>query len=124
MMEDQNFYWDWIKHEDVLFTARMNFFLVGESILFGAALVTNTLPLTILCLVGVIASATWLWINISQSFLTVHRIVTKLEEVEPRWREINVARRPWVYVDLFVGILLPCSFLILWLILILTPVGG
>jgi len=35
-MDDSEYYWDWLKHEDNLFTNRNNLLLVAESMTFAA----------------------------------------------------------------------------------------
>jgi len=36
-MNEQDFYWDWLKHENIIFANRVNYFLVAHSMLLVAA---------------------------------------------------------------------------------------
>jgi len=110
MIDNRNFYWDWIRREDGLFADRTNLFLVGEIILLAATFVAKILLFKFLCVGDIVVSVAWLWVNISHTSSPVRRILTKLESVEARWRGIRIPRGHWGCVDKFVGLILPTSF--------------
>jgi len=124
-MSDDEFYWDWVKHEGHIFTNRGSFFLIGESMLLAAtaALLSGRIDelssyLLIFFLAGLFITGVWLWVNIVHVCITQWSITKKLEDVEPRWKEIARRRLKRVPNHMLMGIILPGGLLIVWIILL------
>jgi hypothetical protein len=116
MLDDKDFYWDWAKHEDALFSNRANFFLVGETLLLASTPALPGVGDLALPLAGVTISAIWLYTDLNQVVMTTRHIASKLASVEPRWKEINDKRGPWGNVHLVLGAVMPGLFLLLWIL--------
>ncbi len=120
--------WEWLLHEDNLFTSRANFFLIAESMLFAAfaVLIVNTLLKPCLMFVlggaGVIFTIVWLYWAIVQIYLTINPIKAKLQKLLPEWSEIASGRRKVFATHLIFGIFLPSILLTVWIILITTQI--
>jgi hypothetical protein len=124
MRDDKDYYWDWLKHEDNLFTSRNNFFLVGEAMLltataaFYSASKTPKLPiLIVLTVAGLFVTLVWLTANMKHVLATEQHIKKKLWRVEPRRSEIDAMRKNWPRNHVLIGILLPGGLVIAWIIL-------
>lgn len=116
--------WEWILHEDHLFTNRANFLLVAEAMLFAgfATLLTdasiNRWLLVVVAAAGIIVTLVWLYIATVQNFLTMNPIKRILEEAAPEYGEIALGRRkPWP-CNVVLGIVLPSFLLVVWLALL------
>lgn len=129
MLEDEkDWYWDWIKHEGNIFTARGNFFLVAESMLLVvvATLASNYVQhITFLiysCSAGLFITFIWLYVNGKHNHLQ-GIIVNKLKDIYPPYKEKKeMSRRcPWCIPNHnMMGIILPVGLLILWVVLLIT----
>ncbi|WP_281558198.1 hypothetical protein [Thalassomonas sp. RHCl1] len=117
-MTDKEFYWDWHKHEDTLFTARGNFFLITESVfLIGmirlvAADISFLSFILFLLLdsVGITISIIWICSSYKQIFITERLIKNKLKLLEPKWSKISALGAKQVKVHNLIGIVLPIVF--------------
>jgi hypothetical protein len=120
-ISDFEFYWDWVKHEDNLFTTRSNFFMVAESILFaGVKLGPNTagaFSVFILYLFGVVVSSIWIWTCYIQGKGTVSNIKKHLRDIEPRYANICNDRQIYAPVHKLMGFVLPLCFMGVWIVL-------
>jgi hypothetical protein len=127
-MEDKDFYWEHLKHEDTLFSNRTSFFLVGESILlagvvsFLAPLQTSMgqgqqpvhVPLGPFCLAGLVVAIVWLFANIKHLVTSNRQIKAKLQDCHPAWAAIASGRHHWPSVNWIVGLVLPALFFFVW----------
>lgn len=112
-------YWDWLLHEDGLFSSRINFFVVAESMLFIAfAINSYDIPkLTIILgLTGILFVLIWLYVSICQIYLLINRIKEKLEE---SWPEYRVRKGVWLLGEpnIWLGIVFPSVLIVVWMFL-------
>lgn len=127
---DAEFYWDWAKHEDTLFTQRSNVFIVAESILFASlrigAAPTSPLSAYVLYLLGTVVSIVWFLTTTSHRKSISMLLKTEIARVEPRWKKIKDERAKdgWRPVHPLIGTLLPLCFLLAWTILSLLALQG
>jgi hypothetical protein len=118
--------WEWVLHEDSLFIARGNFFLVAEAMLFTAfaAVVVDpsVKPLLVFVfgIVGAVCSAVWIYLSWAQVNLTMKPLRTRLKELFPDYTEVISRRRRFPALDWVLGILFPLFLLIVWLVLLLA----
>lgn len=127
-MEDKDFYWEHLKHEDTLFSNRASFYLVGESILlagvvlFLAPLQTSMgqgqqpvrVPLGPFCLAGSVIAIVWLFANLKHLLTNNRHVKAKLQDCHPAWAAIASGRRHWPSVNWVVGLVLPALFFFVW----------
>ena len=114
-------YWDWLLHEDGLFSSRINFFVVAESMLFIAfAINSYDIPkLTIIIgLTGILFVLIWLYVSICQTYFLINRIKTKLEDM---WPEYRIRKGIWLLGEpnIWLGIIFPTVLIIVWIFLII-----
>lgn len=128
-MENREFNWDWVKHEDGIFTNRSNFFFVAEAMFFsGVAFImaaggvssdvsSSMLPrfLSLTCWAGVIITFFWLLVNMVYTFTTQRTIKNRLKELEPRWRESG---KKCFSNHICIGIVLPALYAVFWILLL------
>jgi len=122
MLDDKDFYWDWLKHEDNLFTNRNNFFLVAESMFFVAvaALLSSETEVAIasarfLCWAGVGFSVFWFLASLKHVIPTDPRLKEKLWEVEKRRKDFDDLRKKWWSNHWLIGVYLPVFLVSIWL---------
>lgn len=127
-MEDRDFYWEHLKHEDTLFSNRTSFYLVGESILlagvvaFLAPLQTSMdqgqqpvrAPLGPFCWAGLVIAIIWLFANLKHLLTDNRHIKAKLQDCHPAWAAIASGRRHWPSVNWVLGLVLPALFFFVW----------
>lgn len=121
--EDRDFYFEWLKHEDNLFSNRSNFFILSESMLFAAvgfffsenlSSIGLLIPFT-----GIFISSVWIFISCKHLFTTERYVKEKLKEKEHRWKEISDRiKDKYPAVHELIGIYLPIGFIIVWVIFI------
>lgn len=127
---DDEFYWDWYKHEESLSTNRGSFFLLGQSMLFagyGALRVSNsrqsTTAISIFCGLGIFAACIWLLLSALHFRFTQTPLIQKLNMYERRRAEISgVASSGWHSAFRsynLMGIYLPIGILVSWVLLLL-----
>ena len=114
-------YWDWLLHEDDLFSTRINFFVVAESMLFIAfAINSYDIPMLtiILGLTGILFVLIWLYVSICQVYFLINRIKAKLEET---WPEYRVRKGVWLLGEpnIWLGIIFPSVLIIVWIFLMI-----
>ena len=114
-------YWDWLLHEDDLFSSRINFFVVAESMLFIAfAINSYDIPkLTIILgLTGILFVLIWLYVSICQVYFLINRIKAKLEET---WPEYRVRKGIWLLGEpnIWLGIVFPSILIVVWILLMI-----
>lgn len=124
--DDRRFYWDWVKHEDILFVYRGTVFVVGESMLFTGAATLLAARLrfayAVFCGLGLISTAIWLWVNYLQQFRTHRPIKSLLAVTEHHWLQVAAARQhQLIGPHTLMGLVLPVVIIIAWLVLL---VGG
>jgi hypothetical protein len=119
-MDEKEFLWDWLKHENNILANRGSFFLIAESVLFAIiagrfSSTTSPLPWT-LYVSGITITLVWLFVNLKHIYGTHQLIEDKLKTFKDHpWTKIqeNRAKWPWSNHKLF-GIFLPSLFLVLW----------
>lgn len=112
-------YWDWLLHEDELFSARINFFVVAQSMLFIAFTINSyEIPkLTIILgLTGILFVLIWLYVSTCQIYFLINPIKAKLEEM---WPEYRVRKGVWLLGEpnIWLGIVFPSVLIVVWIIL-------
>jgi len=122
---DAQFYWDWIIHEDNLFTNRANFFFVAEAMLLTgiAALISGDVSecvINVYLFAGIFTTFLWLYISVVHFLGTINPIKEKLRKCLPQYAQITEHRRKWGSIHLLIGITLPIVILAVWLILLLV----
>ena len=123
---EQDWYWDWIKHEGNIFTARGNFFLVAES-MFLVVVATlasiyekHVTLLVYTCSGGIFITLIWLYVNGKHSHLQ-GIIVNKLKEIYNPYKDVKKLSKhcPWCIANhTMMGIFLPIGLLVLWVALL------
>ena len=127
-MDEKDFYWEHLKHEDTLFSNRTSFFLVGESVLLAgavsflaplqASMIQGQPPVRVhlgpFCIAGVFIVMFWLYANIKHLLTSNRHIKAKLRTCHPAWAEIANGRRHWPSVNWVVGLGLPALFFFVW----------
>lgn len=114
-------YWDWLLHEDGLFSSRINFFVVAESMLFiPFAINSYEIPMLtyILGLTGIIFLLVWLYVSIRQIYFVINPIKVKLKEELPLYR---VHRGTWLLGEpnLWLGVIFPLALIVVWIFLMI-----
>ncbi len=114
-------YWDWLLHEDNLFSSRINFFVVAETMLFIAfAINSYDIPkLTIILgLTGILFVLIWLYVSVCQIYFLINRIKAKLEET---WPEYRVRKGIWLLGEpnIWLGIVFPSILIVVWIVLMI-----
>ena len=96
MNNDKEYYWDWLKHEDNLFTNRNNFFLIAEGMLIAAVaglldsgLQNSQSSVLLLCLAGLFVSFIWVFANLKHLVATEPKIKEELHATEPRRKKLD-----------------------------------
>ena len=124
-MEDNEFYWDWLKHEDEIISNRNNLFMVAEAMFFTAfaTLATNSAAIVLCSLkiiiwLGIVVTGFWIIANMKHVKATDPLIKEKLHQHEPRRKDIDDLRKRWPSNNLLIGIILPLFILVFWAILL------
>ncbi len=115
------YYWNWLLHEDSLFSSRINFFVVAESMLFIAFAINsyaNPKLTLILGLTAILFLLIWLYVSICQIFYLINRIKDKLEEKIPEYR---LRKGFWLFGEpnIWLGIVFPSALIVVWVFLIM-----
>jgi len=121
MKDDKDYYWDWLKHEDNLFTNRNNFFLIAEAMLIAAvaalsdSVLQNSQPsVLLLCLAGLFVSVIWVFANLKHLVATEPKIKEKLHATELRRKEFDERRSKWWSNHWLIGMVLPLGLVLVW----------
>jgi len=114
-------YWDWLLHEDNLFSSRINFFVVAESMLFIAFAINsyaNPKLTLVLGITAIIFVLIWLYVSICQIFYLINRIKEKLEEKMPEYR---LRKGFWLFGEpnIWLGIVFPAALIVVWVFLLM-----
>ena len=125
-MDDDEFFWDWVKHEDNIFTNRGSFFLLGETMLMAAVAAllaaSKPVPRTWMIVIqgsGIFISTVWLYVSAFHVAVTQKRLKTKLADADSR--SVGLTAHPWrIHSHLLMGIVLPAGVLIVWIVLLVT----
>lgn len=93
---DDEFYWDWYKHEENLATNRGSFFLLGQSMLFAAYAVLRaansprpTIAVSLVGALGIFVVCVWLLVSALHTVGTRIPLIRELEKCEPRRAAIS-----------------------------------
>ncbi len=114
-------YWDWLLHEDDLFSSRISFFVIAETMLFIAfAINAYAKPslTTILGVAGILFASIWLYVSISHIYFLINPIKEKLREGLPEYREVKAV---WLFGDpnIWLGIVFPIILIVIWIFLMI-----
>jgi hypothetical protein len=114
-------YWDWPLHEDDLFSNRLNFFLVAESMLL-IAFAINSYEISnltkVLGAAGILAATLWCYVSAVQIFSLINPIKIQLRRVMPEYKEIkdiSLLADP----NIWLGVLFPLLLMGIWAVLII-----
>jgi len=116
------FYWDWLKHEENIFTNRSNFFLVAEAMFLAAYAALSTtknkaefMVVFSLCMAGFFITLVWLFVNAKHIINTGKQIREKLEDADERVKKIRDVKGIWRLRSLkLIGYIIPSILLVLW----------
>lgn len=113
-------YWQWLLHEDDLFSNRANFFIVAETMIFIAFAINtySNLHLTrVFGAAGILFATIWLYVSFVQIFFLLNPIKKKLRAELIEYREINVT---WYLGDpnIWLGMLFPLVLVGIWTFLL------
>src|SRR5215467_10368317 len=93
---DDEFYWNWYKHEENLSTNRGSFFLVGQSMLFAAYATLRaansprpTTAISLICILGIFVVSIWLLVSIFHLLGTRIELTRELNAKETRRASIS-----------------------------------
>ncbi|MFQ5799109.1 MAG: hypothetical protein ACE5H0_10530 [Bacteroidota bacterium] len=114
-------YWDWLVHEDNLFSSRISFFVIAQSMLFIAFAINsyeNPKLTMVLGLTGILFVLVWLYISICQIYFLINRIKGKLEEKLPEYR---IRKGIWLFGEpnSWLGIVFPSALIVVWVFLMI-----
>ena len=125
-MDEEVFYWDWLKHENNILANRGNFFLIAETALFAIIATKPSTafiaPAWLLYTKGLLITFVWLFVNIKHIYGTHQLIAKKMKSFKDHsWsktQEERIEKWPWSNHKL-IGIFLPSLFLLLWIFLLI-----
>ena len=114
-------YWDWLIHEDNLFSSRVNIFVVAQTMLFIPFAINayeNPALTIILGLTAILFIIIWLYVSICQIFFLINRIKVRLEET---WPDYRVRKGFWLLGEpnIWLGIVFPSTLIVVWVFLII-----
>ena len=119
--EKKNFLWDWLNHENNIFTNRGSVFLLAETLLFviiSTGVNNSIVPQNIMIIAGLVITLIWLLVNLKHIYGT-HRVIVNELNLDPNyvWNEVRKKRKKIFFWSnhFLLGILLPFIFLLLWL---------
>lgn len=114
--------WTQLLHEDTLFTNRVNFFLVAESMLFVSyvtainALQPNKVVIHTIAILGVVYTIIW-WFVCGRQQYNLEKLKEKVEEVDPDYKDTRIGRAPGPATFVLAHIL-PAVTLIAWIVML------
>jgi hypothetical protein len=122
--------WEWSLHEDTLFSNRVNFMLVGESMLFAgfatllSAQSLHKGALLTIGILGVLVSLVWLWVARKQLCLVNKPIQIELKKAWPEYEEMAGKREKWWQrPHNIIGVFLPIILMVAWVFLLCFGLG-
>ncbi len=120
-MDDSTYYWDWLKHEDNLFTNRNSLLLVAESMTFAAVATIQagngeSAYGVLLAAAGLFITLIWVLASLKHLVSTDPPLKRKLREADPRRNDFDLARSRWWSNHWLIGFLLPVGLVIVWVI--------
>ncbi len=114
-------YWDWLLHEDDLFSNRLNFFLIAESMLliaFAINAYANSNLTKVLGAAGLLSVTLWCYVSAVQIFSLINPIKIQLRRVLPEYKEIkdiSLLADP----NIWLGVVFPLLLIGIWVFLII-----
>ena len=113
-------YWDWLLHEDDLFSSRINFFLIAESMLLIAFAINayeNPDLTWVLGAAGILFASIWCYVSIIQIYFCINPIKERLRNKLPEYREM---KQIWLVGEpnIWLGILFPLVVVGIWIFFI------
>jgi hypothetical protein len=124
-MKPFEFWWDRLKHEDMLFTNRGSVFLVGQAMLLAAYAVPQMGgQLPVVCsATGVVVTAIWYWVNNNNLRLQrqIKEQLTQLaKEAMPGLKALEPKKLAGSH--LLMGRFLPGWLLVVWVFLLVSAI--
>lgn len=122
-IHDADWYWDWLKHSDMLVATQGGLFIVAETILVPVALSPSQTAgwrANVPFAVGLAVAIVWAYLSCTYVLLVRAEIVRKLEMCEPRWKEYRAWRKGKGLMpghNKIFGTVLPFIFVAMWLVL-------
>jgi Ca2+/Na+ antiporter len=108
-----------LHQEDNLFTSRINLFLVAESMMLisyitslNLGILNKWISIMLSCL-AILISCVFLLILYNHS-IHIRQLRVSLEDMYPEYKEER-DKKPIVYANVFLGIILPLIFCIVWI---------
>lgn len=114
-------YWEWLLHEDDLFSNRLNFFLIAESMLLIAFAINsyaNSNLTKVLGAAGILTATLWCYVSAVQIFSLINPIKIRLRRVLPEYKEIKDISLP-ADPNIWLGVLFPLLLIGIWVFLII-----
>ncbi len=113
-------YWEWLLHEDDLFSSRISFFLIAETMILIAFAINayeNPDLTKILGIAGILFVVIWLYVSAVQLMSITRPIKDRLREQMPEYREVKDV---WLLGDpnVWLGIVFPIVIIGMWIALI------
>lgn len=110
---------DWLKHEDTLLAARLNLFLVSESLMTAAyaTLPSASQAQAIVGLSGLIVTCTWWYVSFVQLRLTMRPLFELCQACFPEYELVATRRvvKGFPGPDKVLGLYSPVAFLAMWI---------
>ncbi len=114
-------YWEWLLHEDDLFSNRLNFFPIAESMLLIAFAINsyaNSNLTKVLGAAGILTATRWCYVSAVQIFSLINPIKIQLRRVLPEYREIKDISLP-ADPNIWLGMFFPLLLIGIWIFLII-----
>ena len=113
-------HWQWLLHEDDLFSNRANFFIVAETMIFIAFAIngySNDHLTRVFGATGILFASIWLYVSSVQIFFLLNPVKKKLREELAEYRELSVT---WYLGDpnIWLGMLFPLVLVGIWTFLL------
>jgi hypothetical protein len=113
----EDFVWDWLKHETIIFSNRMSAFLVAQSMLIIAFISKNEIIFTY---IGAIISLIWIVVNHRHIWGTMRSISEKVNRYFGTYERVVGERKKIGFPNtLLLGYVLPLIVLGMWFYLYL-----
>jgi hypothetical protein len=121
--DEETWLWEWVRHEDTLFSTRANFFLVAEAMLFTAfaavfATGRTELFLTLVATLGAVIAVLWGYMSIVHIVSTLNPIKKELDGKWELWKKIRSGRKPTAASPV-IGVIIPVLICAVWILLLL-----
>ncbi len=114
-------YWEWLTHEDNLFSNRVTVFLIAQSMLF-IPFAINAYSISSLTWIigttGIVVLVIWIYVSVVQVFFLINPIKARLREQLPEYRDVKDIWAPGD-PNIWLGIIFPLILMVVWILLII-----